>query len=136
EPRQVRACIFRAAVPDRHAAYASDQRPYSSSFQSNEACGRALDYLRLCETRSPRRHSHWSPPSGRPRQGSGRSVLAEPHDELALVHSITSSARASSVGGTARPSACAVLRLMTSSNLVGCTTGRSAGLVPLRILST
>src|SRR5258705_9566869 len=47
-------------------------------------------------------------------------------------HSITSSARASSVGGTVRPSALAVLRLMTSSNLVGCTTGRSEGLAPLR----
>ena len=35
-------------------------------------------------------------------------------------YSITSSARASSVGGTLRPSALAVLRLMTSSNLVGC----------------
>ena len=35
--------------------------------------------------------------------------------------------------GTARPSALAVLRLMTSSNLVGCWTGRSAGLAPLRI---
>ena len=35
-------------------------------------------------------------------------------------HSITSSARASSVGGTSRPSALAVLRLMTNSNLVGC----------------
>src|SRR6516165_10641695 len=29
--------------------------------RSNEACGRALDYLHLCETRSPRRHSDWSP---------------------------------------------------------------------------
>jgi hypothetical protein len=28
------------------------------------------------------------------------------------------------------------LRLMTRSNLVGCSTGRSAGLAPLRILST
>ena len=36
------------------------------------------------------------------------------------VYSITSSARASSVGGTVRPSALAVLRLTTSSNLVGC----------------
>src|SRR4051812_10661729 len=36
-----------------------------------------------------------------------------------LVHSITSSARASSVGGTVSPSALAVLRLMTSSCLVG-----------------
>ena len=32
-----------------------------------------------------------------------------------------------------RPSALAVLRLMTSSNLVGCTTGRSAGFAPLRM---
>ena len=35
-------------------------------------------------------------------------------------HSITSSAVASSVCGTVSPSAFAVLRLMTSSNLVGC----------------
>ena len=35
-----------------------------------------------------------------------------------------------------RPSAFAVLRLMTSSNLVGCWTGRSAGLAPFNILST
>src|SRR5262249_58897597 len=40
-------------------------------------------------------------------------------------HSITSSARARSVGGTSRPSALAVLRLMTSSYLVGACTGRS-----------
>jgi hypothetical protein len=33
-----------------------------------------------------------------------------------LIHSITSSARASSVGGTSSPSACAVIKLMTSSN--------------------
>jgi hypothetical protein len=32
-----------------------------------------------------------------------------------------------------RPSALAVFMLITSSNLVGCSTGRSAGLVPLRI---
>ena len=48
-------------------------------------------------------------------------------------YSITSSARASSVGGTARPSAVAVLRLTTSSNFVGCTTGRSLGFSPLRM---
>ena len=47
---------------------------------------------------------------------------------------ITSSAVASSVSGMVRPSAFAVLRLITSSNLVDCTTGRSAGLAPLRIL--
>jgi hypothetical protein len=50
-------------------------------------------------------------------------------------YSISSSARASKVGGTVMPSAFAVPRLMTSSNFVGCRTGRSAGLVPLRILA-
>jgi hypothetical protein len=42
-------------------------------------------------------------------------------------YSITSSARASSVGGTSRPSALAVCRL------VGNWTGRSAGFAPFRI---
>src|SRR4030095_14488984 len=51
-------------------------------------------------------------------------------------YSITSSARTSKEGGTVRPSSLAVLRLIISSNLVGCSTGRSEGLVPLRILST
>ena len=49
---------------------------------------------------------------------------------------MTSSARAKSDCGTVRPSALAVLRLITSSNLVGCSTGSSAGLAPFRILST
>ena len=47
-------------------------------------------------------------------------------------HSITSSASASSVGGISRPSAFAVFRLMTNSNLVDCMTGRSASFSPLR----
>ena len=51
-------------------------------------------------------------------------------------HWITSSARSSSDGGIVRPSALAVLRLMTSSNFVGCSIGRSRGWAPLRILST
>ena len=45
------------------------------------------------------------------------------------------SARSNTDGGIARPSAFAVLRLITSSNLVGCSTGKSAGLAPLSILS-
>ena len=55
---------------------------------------------------------------------------------LMLIYSITSSAPISSDCGIVRPRAFAVLRLMTSSNLVGCSTGRSEGLAPLRILST
>ena len=52
---------------------------------------------------------------------------AEERDEFPSPQSMTSSARASSVGGTSRPSAFAVLRLTTSSNLVGCWTGRVPG---------
>ena len=51
-------------------------------------------------------------------------------------YSITSSARASTVGGISRPSALAVLRLITSSNFIGCSTGRSAGFAPVRMRST
>src|SRR5262245_30654695 len=60
---------------------------------------------------------------------------AEQRDELAPLHSITSSARARSVVGTSSPSALAVLRLITSSNLVGCWTGSSAGFSPRRMRS-
>src|SRR5260221_2265535 len=49
------------------------------------------------------------------------------------VHWITSSARSSSGCGIETPSALAVFRLMTSSNLFTCSTGRSAGKAPLRI---
>src|SRR5262245_12497514 len=76
----------------------------------------------------------------RARRERPRSRAAEERDELAALdlraHSITSSARASSVGGTSRPSALAVLRLITNSYLVGACTGRSAGFSPFRIRST
>src|SRR5262249_61595237 len=61
---------------------------------------------------------------------SGRRA-AEQRDELAASHSITSSAMASSEGGTVRPNMRAVVLLMTSSNLVDCITGKSPGLAPL-----
>src|SRR5215211_2700482 len=51
-------------------------------------------------------------------------------------YSITSSARASTVAGTSRPSVLAVLKLSTVSYLVGSCTGRSAGFSPLRMRST
>jgi hypothetical protein len=50
-----------------------------------------------------------------------------------IAYSITSSAAACNVSGTVRPSVFAVLRLMTRSNLVGCTTGKSPGLAPFSI---
>src|SRR5262245_30560247 len=55
------------------------------------------------------------------------------HRSKQLGYSITSSARASSVGGTSRPSAFAVLALMANSNFTVCWTGKPAGFSPLRI---
>src|SRR5262249_18060028 len=57
---------------------------------------------------------------------------AEKRDELAPSHSMTSSARDIKLSENFTPSALAVLRLITNSNLVGCMTGRSAGLAPFR----
>jgi hypothetical protein len=54
-------------------------------------------------------------------------VCYGPKADIQGIHSITSSARASNEGGTVRPSALAALRLIASSNLVGCQTGKSAG---------
>ena len=48
-------------------------------------------------------------------------------------YSITSSASNCSALGTSRPSNLAACALMTNSNLVDCTTGRSAGFAPFRI---
>jgi hypothetical protein len=51
-------------------------------------------------------------------------------------YSITSSARARRVGGIVRPSARALRMFMQSSNVDGCSTGKSAGREPFRTLST
>ena len=67
------------------------------------------------------------------RERPRRRRAAEQRDELAAVHSITSSARASSDGGTVEAEMLAVWWLMTNSNFVDCTTGRSAALTPLRM---
>src|SRR5262245_25928953 len=76
----------------------------------------------------------------RARADRPRGSRTEHCDELAPPHlrghSITLSARASNIGGMVMPSALAVVRLMTRSNLVGCSTGISAGCAPRRILFT
>jgi hypothetical protein len=70
------------------------------------------------------------------RERPGRRRAAEQSDERATGHSITSSARTINAIGTWSPIALAALRLMISSNFVGCSTGRLEGLAPRRILST
>src|SRR5262249_52861960 len=82
-------------------------------------------------------HQHADAPHAlallRARRERPRCRAADERDEVAPLHSIPSSAVICMISGTVRPSALAVLRLITSSNFVGCTTGRSAGFAPLRI---
>src|SRR5262249_60515429 len=68
----------------------------------------------------------------RPRRERPRCRAAEKRDELAAFHSITSSARASRLSGTSRPSACAVFKFITSSYLFGARTASAVGLLPFR----
>ena len=66
--------------------------------------------------------------------GPLRNVLRnqDPDRTCRVRYSITSSARASSEGGTSSPSALAVFRLINSSNVVGRMMGISAGFSPFR----
>jgi hypothetical protein len=70
---------------------------------------------------------HWHSRLLRARGERPRRRTADQRDELAPLHSITSSARASTVGGISRPSALAVFRLISNSYLVGAWTGSSPG---------
>src|SRR3954452_24793078 len=88
----------------------------NSAEQNTDAGGRTRA---LCMRRNRQSHS-----------------TAEEPNKIAPPHSITSSARARSVGGIVRPRDLAVPRLITNSNMVGCSTGRVLGCAPFRILST
>ena len=66
---------------------------------------------------------------GHPAPAQGRR--SAPTITRCVFHRITRSARASTFGGIVRPICLAAFRLMISSNFVGCSIGRSAGLVPL-----
>jgi hypothetical protein len=69
------------------------------------------------------------------RRDEHKIVREVPKPSIGQRHSITSSARIRIDRGTVRPSALAVLRFTMYSNVVGCSTGKSEGFVPLRILS-
>jgi hypothetical protein len=83
-------------------------------------------HLRLIDTPAAAAECPLHPESGQ--VGKHRAKSAERQEptfapQQGNRYSITSSARASSVGGTSRPSAFAALRLRTNSNFVGCKTG-------------
>src|SRR6516165_9827977 len=128
--RQLITAVPRPAVFDRHVA-AINITVLAQPFEK----GRQLPLitLRRSGVQKPDHRRRWLL---RARRERPRRRAAQQRDELAPLHSITSSAATSSLSGTLRPSTLAVVRLMTRSNLVGCSTGMSAGFAPRRILST
>src|SRR5215468_5331178 len=105
--------------------------------QSLQKCSDPSKRFRIVRGRG---HQHTDAPNAlgllRPRRERPRRRAAEQRDELPSLHSITSSARARTEFGISSPRLLAVLRLTTSSYLVGACTGRSAGSAPLRMRST
>jgi hypothetical protein len=67
---------------------------------------------------------------------TSRNVSNVPITEVERLYSKTSSARARRDGGISTPSDFAVLRLIASRYLEGCSIGSSAGLAPFSIRST
>src|SRR6202035_3271899 len=74
-------------------------------------------------------------PSQHPIAGGAGARPDHPISRQSLRQSITRSLRRRRSCGTTMPSEAAVLAFTTSSNFVGCSTGRSLGLAPLRILA-
>src|SRR5215471_11924504 len=68
-------------------------------------------------------------------RGPRSAISGREQSQQNPLYSITSSASESRLSEILMPSASAVLRLITVSNLVGCSTGRSAGFAPLRIFA-
>src|SRR6266849_874436 len=83
----------------------------------NDEIDQFLDELRRQQPKPGRPCAHHEPPPTQP-------------------HSITSVTWSMISLGKVMPSAWAVFILTTKSKVIGCSTGRSAGLAPLRILST
>src|SRR5215831_4518950 len=123
--------VLRPAILDRHIL-ALDVAGFTKALAECGQISCTIDRRRAAEEPDHRHRRLLRARCERPR----RRRAADERDELPPLHSITSSARASSDGGTARPRAFAVVRLMTRSNLVGCSTGMSPGFAPRRILST
>src|SRR5215813_326186 len=124
--------VLRPAILDRHIL-ALDVAGFTKALAECGQISCTIDRRRAAEEPDHRHRRLLRARRERPR--SRRA--AEQRDNLAPPHqSITSSALASNVAGISIPIALAVLRLITSSYLVGACTGRLAGFSPLKIRST
>src|SRR5262249_28098076 len=131
EVRQLIVLVLAPAILDRHIP-ALDVAHFTNALLE---CGQKVCTAGTRRAVEHPDHRHRRLLRARRDRPRGRRA-AEQRDELAPLHSITSSARCWSSSGTSSPRAFAVFRLMTSSNSTGNWTGRLLGFSPLRILST
>src|SRR5262249_11898743 len=101
-------------MPVRPAVFDGDVFAFDKTrfFQTALECGH--ERSPFCGGWATKKADHWDSPMLRARRERPRRHAAEQRDELAPLHSITSSAATRSVLGTVRPSARAVLRLMAN----------------------
>jgi hypothetical protein len=84
----------------------------------------------ICSVEFTLSHDPPASPGSLQRHAAPSSMLLAPCYLMIFV------ARANTSGGIVRPICLAAFKLMISSNFMGCSTGRSAGFVPFKILST
>src|SRR5262249_7188607 len=116
------AATLRPAILDRDRA-AFDPAQFAQALDKRgdpQAPSRNLASTQQSDSRQLSRLLH-------ARRERTRRHAAEQHDEFATFQSMTSSASESKSSEILMPSDFAAFRLITNSNLVGCTTGRSAG---------
>ena len=101
--RQPIVLVVRPAIFDRHVTALDIAGLAQALAERRQECA-FVQAMRCGETRSPA-----SPAAARAPRAATPRRAAEQRDERTSPHSITSSARASSVAGTSRPSALAVL---------------------------
>src|SRR5262245_12348204 len=116
---------------ENHSSLSGARSVFTQVMSAPDDPGDPAAYVRFTPNATDLLHCHEPPLSAR----SCREQMQQMTWRL-RAYSITSSARASIDGGISRPSALAVLRLITNSYLVGACTGRSAGFSPLRTRST
>jgi hypothetical protein len=148
----VRASPELSAIDERPPPIAGGrQRPYFAARQIiDPGCAVAVHEVEALigghENRSRADHAHCRllsipsiPPTSALGDGRRRHRSTRAYRVVVVVirahHSITLSARTRIDCGSVIPSALAVFMFTASSNSVGSSTGRSAGLAPLRILS-
>jgi hypothetical protein len=106
-----------------------------ASFIVPDANGHALAYVYFEEEPGRRAAAKLLTGDGARHMAANIAKLPALSAARACVYSITLSARARKDSGMVSPSALAVFRLTTRSNLLGCSTGRSSGLMPRRTLT-